>query len=73
MYAIRSYYALNQEFEQLQAEITRVADKTTFNDQNAMVIDKSDAAAMGDIVTVDYVELDSDNNEVAGSERNNFV
>ncbi len=49
------------------------AEVDKLRDQNAMVIDKSDAAAMGDIVTVDYVELDSDNNEVAGSERKEFV
>lgn len=42
-------------------------------DQNAMVIDKSGAAEMGDIATVDYVELDEAKEEIAGSERKEFV
>ena len=53
--------------EAVNAEIDKLRD------QNAMVIDKQDAAAMGDIVTVDYVELDEQNNEVAGTERKEFV
>lgn len=53
--------------EAVNAEIDKLRD------QNAMVIDKQDAAAMGDIVTVDYVELDDQNNEVAGTERKEFV
>ncbi|WP_332447511.1 trigger factor [Sphaerochaeta sp.] len=52
--------AVNAEIEKLR-------------DQNAMVIDKNDAAAMGDIVTVDYVELDDQNNEVPGTERKEFT
>jgi len=42
-------------------------------DQNAMVIDKDGEAAMGDIVTVDYVELDEEGDEVAGTERKEFT
>ena len=53
--------------EAVNAEIDKLRE------QNAMVIDKQDAAAMGDIVTVDYVELDDQNNEVAGTERKEFV
>ncbi|MGE4453608.1 MAG: trigger factor [Sphaerochaeta sp.] len=51
--------------------VTAELDK--LREQNAMVIDKEGAAEMGDIVTVDYVELDEENNEVAGSERKEFV
>ncbi len=40
--------------------------------QNAMVIDKDGEAAMGDIATVDYVELDEAGDEVAGTERKEF-
>ncbi|NCC66205.1 MAG: trigger factor, partial [Spirochaetia bacterium] len=54
-----------------EEEVTKEIDK--LRDQNAMVIDKNDAVAMGDIVTLDYVELDQDNNEVAGTERKDFV
>ena len=53
--------------EAVNAEIDKLRE------QNAMVIDKQDAAAMGDIVTVDYVELDEQDNEVAGTERKEFV
>lgn len=42
-------------------------------DQNALVVDKDGAAANGDIVTIDYAELDADGNEVAGTARKDFV
>lgn len=42
-------------------------------DQNALVVDKDGPAADGDIVTIDYVELDEDGNEVAGTARKDFV
>lgn len=53
--------------EAVNAEIEKLRE------QNAMVIDKMDAAALGDIVTVDYVELDEQNEEVPGTERKEFV
>lgn len=42
-------------------------------DQNAMVIDKTDAIAKDDIVTVDLVELDSDDKELEETKREDFV
>ncbi len=42
-------------------------------DQNALVVDKDGAAANGDIVTIDYAEIDADGNEVAGTARKDFV
>ena len=54
-----------------ETEVTKEIEK--LREQNAMVIDKEGAAAEGDIVTVDYVELDEEKNEVAGSERKDFV
>ncbi len=54
-----------------EEEVNKEIDK--LRDQNAMVIDKTDSVALGDIVTLDYVELDQDNNEVAGTERKDFV
>jgi trigger factor len=51
--------------------VTAELDK--LREQNAMVIDKDDAAEMGDIVTLDYVELDEEKNEVPGTERKEFV
>ncbi len=51
--------------------VTAELDK--LREQNAMVIDKDGAAEMGDIVTLDYVELDEEKNEVPGTERKEFV
>ncbi|MGP1588010.1 MAG: trigger factor [Treponemataceae bacterium] len=44
-------------------------------ERNAMVIDKkdSDSAAKGDIVTIDYCELDEKGEELDGSKREGFV
>jgi trigger factor len=51
--------------------VTAEIDK--LREQNAMVIDKEGKAENGDIVTVDYVELDEENNEVAATDRKDFV
>ena len=42
-------------------------------DQNAMVIEKDKEVESGDILTVDYVELDENKEEVAGTSRKDFV
>ena len=54
-----------------EAEVTKELDK--LRDQNAMVIDKEGEAAKGDIVTIDYVELDEEGNEVAATARMDFI
>ena len=41
--------------------------------QNAMVIAKNGAIADGDIVTLDYVELDADGKEIASTKRDDFT
>jgi trigger factor len=41
--------------------------------QNAIIIDKDGEVAMGDIATVDFVELDEEGDEVAGTERKEFT
>lgn len=51
--------------------VTKELDK--LRDQNAMVIDKEGAAEKGDIVTIDYVELDEENNEVPATARMDFI
>lgn len=51
--------------------VTKELDK--LRDQNAMVIDKEGAAEKGDIVTIDYVELDEEDNEVAATARMDFI
>ena len=42
-------------------------------DQSAMVLEQDKVVENGDIVTLDYVELDSEKNEVEGTERKDFV
>ncbi len=51
--------------------VTKELDK--LRDQNAMVIDKDGKAEKGDIVTIDYVELDEEGNEVAATARMDFI
>ncbi len=56
-----------------------ISDETVDNeiekirDQNAMVIEKDKKIEDGDIITVDYVELDEDDEEVAGTSRKDFI
>ncbi len=42
-------------------------------DQNALVIEKDVPAAEGSIVTVDYAELDEEDNPIDGTEREDYV
>ncbi|MDY0288186.1 MAG: trigger factor [Sphaerochaeta sp.] len=51
--------------------VTKELDK--LRDQNAMVIDKDGEAQDGDIVTIDYVELDEEGNEVPATARMDFI
>ncbi|MBR1582240.1 MAG: trigger factor [Spirochaetales bacterium] len=51
----------------VNAEIERLRE------QNAMVITKNGAIAEGDIVTIDYAELDADGNEMAANKRDDFT
>ncbi len=44
-----------------------------YREQNAVVRTKDGEAASGDVVTVDYVELDADGNEVASTKRDGFT
>ena len=54
-----------------EEEVTKELDK--LRDQNAMVIDKDGKAEDGDIVTIDYVELDEGDEEVASTAREDFI
>ena len=53
--------------EDVNAEIERLRE------QNAMVITKNGAIAEGDIVTIDYAELDENGNEMAANKRDDFT
>ncbi len=59
-----------------KVEVTKeIVDKEIekLRDQNALVIEKDKAIESGDIVTMDYVELDAEGNEVPGTDRKDFV
>lgn len=53
--------------EAVEAEITKLRE------QNSEVLTKDGAVEKGDIVTCNYVELDSEGNEVAGTSRKDFT
>jgi len=52
-------------------EVSKEIEK--LRDQNALVIEKDKAVEKDDIITVDYVEIDSDGKEVAGTDHKDFV
>ncbi len=61
------YQARKVTDEEVNAEIERLRQ------QNAMVIAKNGPVAEGDIVTLDYAELDADGNEMAANKRDDFT
>ncbi len=64
------------EIEYPAREVTQAdVDKEIENlrQQNAMVITKNGEVAEGDIVTVDYAELDADGNEIETTKRKDFT
>lgn len=64
---------------EIEYETKKVTDKEVdeeierLRQQNAMVITKNGAVADGDIVTVDYVELDADGKEIESTKRDDFT
>jgi trigger factor len=70
------------EYKGLQIEIPQVSvtkddeerELKALQEQNAIVIDKDEGAVeAGNIVTVDYCEIDDDGNEIEDSKREDFV
>ncbi len=70
------------EYKGLEIEVPQVKVKKedeereleSIRDQNSMVVEKEGGAVeKDDIVTVDYVELDDNDQEVEGTERSDFV
>lgn len=61
------YEKINVTDEEVNAEIEKLRQ------QNAMVISKNGEIAEGDIVTMDYAELDADGNDVASTKRDDFT
>jgi len=64
-------------FETLQVKIAAEdldRELKSLQEQNSIVIDKKDATVlMGDIVTIDYAELDENDEEVESSKREGFI
>lgn len=64
------------EIEYPAKEITQAdvdAEIERLRQQNAMVITKNGEIADGDIVTIDYAELDADGNEIEANKREDFT
>ncbi len=64
-------------YEELQVKITSEdleRELKTLQEQNSIVMDKKEAAVLnGDIVNIDYCELDEEDREIEGSQRQGFV
>lgn len=64
---------------ELEAELRGVTDEDVdaeierLRQQNAMVVTKNGAAAEGDIVTMNYAELDAEGNEIESTKREDFT
>lgn len=74
LFELPAYTDLEVEVPQVEITeetITKEIDK--LREQNALVVEKSRPVEHGDIVTLDYVELDAEGNEVAGTDRKDFV
>ncbi len=54
-----------------EVEVNREIEK--LRDQNALVLEKDKAVEKDDIITIDYVEIDSEGSEVAGTDHKDFV
>lgn len=64
------------EVEYAASEVTEAdvdAEIERLRQQNAMVIAKNGAIAEGDIVTLDYAELDAEGKEIEANKRDNFT
>lgn len=60
-------YHVQVSDDDIQKELERIQER------NALVVTKTGAVENGDIITVDYVELDDEGHEVDGSKREGFV
>ena len=68
------YKGLEIEYEAKEVTDKEVNEEIErLRQQNAMVITKNGAVADGDIVTVDYVELDADGKEIESTKRDDFT
>ncbi|NLK45992.1 MAG: trigger factor [Treponema sp.] len=72
---------INMENIEIEVPVVTITDSElqeelkTIQERNALVVDKkdNDVAAKDDIATINYCELDENNNIVSGSEREDFV
>jgi trigger factor len=74
LFELPDYTGLTVEVPKVEISddtVNKEIDK--LRDQNALVIEKDKAVESGDIVTIDYVEIDAEGNEVASTERKDFA
>ena len=66
-----------QSYEELQVKISEEdinRELQALQEQNSIVVDKKDATVLkGDIVNIDYAELDEQDQEIAANKREGFV
>ena len=68
------YTGLTAEVPAVEITDKDIDDKIEeLRDRNAIVRTKDGKAADGDIVTIDYVEIDADGNEIASTKRDGFT
>lgn len=73
-FELGAYTGLEAEVPSIEvtdADIDKEIER--YREQNAIVRTKDGAAADGDIVTIDYVEIDADGNEIASTKRDGFT
>lgn len=73
-FELGQYKGLNIEVPEVEVKKADVDKQIeALREQNAMVVTKDGEAKKGDVVTINYVELDKDGNEVAGTSRADFT
>ena len=74
LFELPAYTGLEVESPKVEISDETVSKEIErLREQNALVVEKEKALENGDIVTLDYVELDAEGNEVAGTDRKDFV
>ena len=73
-FTLGQYKGLDLEYVEAKVSEEEVNNEIErLRQQNAMVIAKNGAIAEGDIVTMDYAELDSEGNDVQSTKRDDFT
>ncbi len=74
LFEVPAYTGITAEIPKVEISEDIVArELEKLREQNALVVEKTGPAADGDIVTVDYVELDTDGQAIETTDRKDFV